>query len=174
MVKSKPCPCGQKATLGDCCGRYITGGQLAPTAEALMRSRFTAYALGQVDYLLETLHSSQHQRGEKLQLQRSLKQTRWLHLQVLKTKEGQPEDERGIVEFVAVYGLAKPMAGMAGLLTGAQAATPQLAQMHERSRFIQEDGRWFYVDGDQLPDYRPQRNQPCWCGSGTKFKQCHG
>lgn len=172
MVNAKPCPCGLSATLADCCGRYIHGDQLAPTAEALMRSRFTAYSLGQVDYLLSTLHPSQRRRGEKLQLRQSLAQTRWLHLQVLDTAAGQPGDEQGEVEFVAVYGLANPISGKFGLL--GQKAEPQLAQMHERSRFVCEAGQWFYSNGDQLPDYQPAKKQPCWCGSGKKFKQCHG
>ncbi len=172
MVDGKPCPCDSGTTMTNCCGPYVNGTELAPTAEALMRSRFSAYALGKVDYLLETLHKSKRQRGEKLQLRRSLEQTRWVHLQVLETVAGQVGDERGEVEFVAVYGLANPVSGMAGLL--GQKAEPQLGQMHERSRFVFEAGRWFYVDGDQLPDYQPQRKQPCWCGSGKKFKQCHG
>lgn len=172
MVNRKPCPCGSGIILTDCCGRYVNGTAFAPTAEALMRSRFTAYSLGQVDYLLATLHESKRRRGEKLQLRRSLDQTRWLHLQVLEARAGQAGDERGEVEFVAVYGLANPVSSSLGLL--GQTAATQLGQMHERSRFLFEGGRWFYVDGDQLPDYEPQRNQPCWCGSGKKFKQCHG
>jgi len=175
MANERACPCRSGAALENCCGPYVSGKAAAPTAEALMRSRFTAYSLRQVDYLLDTLHSSQRRRGEKLQLRRSLEQTRWLHLQVLKTVAGQTQDKSGEVEFVAVYGLASPQRGMAGLL--GQSASPQakpVGQMHERSRFVQEAGRWFYVDGDQLADYRPAKNQPCWCGSGKKFKQCHG
>ena len=172
MVNRQLCPCGLGASLENCCGRYVNGTEWAPSAEALMRSRFTAYAVGQVDYLLATLHESKRRRGEKLQLRRSLEQTRWVYLQVLKTVAGQAGDEQGEVEFVAVYGLANPVSGMAGLL--GQRAEPQLGQMHERSRFVWEAGRWFYLDGEQLPDYQPQRNQPCWCGSDKKFKQCHG
>ncbi|MEZ5505160.1 MAG: YchJ family metal-binding protein [Gammaproteobacteria bacterium] len=46
--------------------------------------------------------------------------------------------------------------------------------LHERSRFVKEDGRWFYLDGEMLPLPSPGRNDPCWCGSGQKFKKCHG
>jgi SEC-C motif domain protein len=177
MTKIHSCPCGTGLALSDCCGRYWAGAALAPTAEALMRSRYSAYALGKVDYLIETHHPSQRQRGEKLQLQRSLQQTRWVHLQVLEAAEGLGGEDRAEVEFVAVYRLAHSVGhGFAGLLAGgAGKGTDQpLAQMHERSRFVREAGRWFYVDGDQLPDYKPQGNQSCWCGSGQKFKHCHG
>ncbi len=126
-----------------------------------MRSRFSAFAKGNVDYLLDTLHSSKRKRGERLQLAQSIKNTRWTRLEILAKKQGTPKDSKGIVEFMAVYD------------------RPELGQMHERSRFRKEtdaegQARWYYVEGDMLPPHQPKRGEPCWCGSGTPFKQCHG
>jgi len=94
-----------------------------------MRSRYTAYALGLVDYLLYTWHAST--RPERLELVESTP-IRWLGLMILKTQAGGPDDMDGLVEFVARY---KP-AGRAG-------------RLHEISRFCREDGCWFYVEGVQ-------------------------
>lgn len=150
------CPCGYSEDYADCCGPYITGEKPAPTAEALMRSRYTAYCLGNADYLFKTHHPSQRTFEERMELAKSVKTTRWQSLTVLKTEKGQPTDVTGVVEFVAVY------------------THPEPGQLHERSRFKQQNHRWFYLDGQRLPPLKPRRNQPCWCGSGKKFKQCHG
>jgi len=121
-----------------------------------MRSRYTAYATGNADYLFKTYHPSQRTFEDRMALAKSVKNTRWTSLTVLKTQKGQPADETGIVEFVAVY------------------RDPEPGQLHEKSRFQRQNGRWFYVTGQLLPPLRPKRNEPCWCGSGKKFKLCHG
>lgn len=129
MGASLRCPCGSGETLGLCCGRYLTGlgqGQAAPTAEALMRSRYSAFALGDTDHLLASWHPST--RPGDLELEDG---TRWLHLSIDATERGGPFDTSGIVEFTAVY---RSSAGR--------------GEQHERSRFLREDGRWFYVDGE--------------------------
>lgn len=86
----------------------------------------------------------------------SVANTHWLGLRVLATEAGQTTDRQGVVEFVAYY--EDPMPG----------------QVHERSRFVRQKERWFYVDGDALPPLVPKRSDPCWCGSGKKYKACHG
>jgi SEC-C motif-containing protein len=121
-----------------------------------MRSRYTAYCQGNVDYLLATLHPSQRKFDDRINLRQSVSKTHWVTLQILAVAQGQPTDAIGFVEFVAVY------------------QTPDLGQLHERSKFVQVEGHWFYQRGTILPPYRPKRNEPCWCGSGKKFKQCHG
>lgn len=156
MDVTSPCPCGSGANLQDCCGRYVLGQAHAPTAEALMRSRYTAFALGQVDYLIATHHPTQRHPNERQQLIQSIENTTWLGLRVLKTQQGQAEDRQGQVEFIAYYQDPKP------------------GQIHERSRFVKQRDRWFYVDGDQLPPILPRRSDPCWCGSGKRYKGCHG
>ncbi len=157
MSEILPCPCGSGQPLATCCAPYLQGDALAPTAEALMRSRYTAYCQGQVEYLIATHHPRQRQLSDRAALSQSVRQTTWLGLTVLATEQGQPEDPVGIVEFVALY-----------------QARGAVQQLHERSRFQQQKGRWFYVEGDHLPPLAPKRNEPCWCGSGKKFKQCHG
>ena len=150
------CPCGSQHPHTLCCQPYVQGQIHAPTAEALMRSRYTAYCQGNIDYLIATHHPSQRKLSDRTHLAHSIQQTHWQGLTVLDTHKGQPPDTEGMVEFVAVYN------------------TPIPGQLHERSRFVKEKGHWFYLKGESLPPLTPNRNQPCWCGSGNKFKHCHG
>jgi SEC-C motif domain protein len=122
---SASCTCGSGAASADCCAPLLFGAP-APTAEALMRSRFSAYALGLAPYLLASWHPST--RPAELELDAS---ATWRRLQIVDTVAGGPGDSEGIVEFRASYRDADG----AGLL-------------HERSRFIREDEYWFYVEGD--------------------------
>lgn len=154
--EDQSCPCGSQKALADCCGPYIQS-QSAPTAEALMRSRYTAYCLGQIDYLIATHHPLHRAPDSYRQIADTIRRSTWLGLRVLDTQQGQPEDKTGVVEFVAAYRDGK-----------------RTAQIHERSRFRQQRGRWLYLEGDLLPPLRPKGSEPCWCGSGKPFKRCHG
>jgi len=120
------CPCGGTKKYADCCGRYMDGKETAATAEALMRSRYTAYTLSREDYLLATWHTST--RPEKLGLSEEA-QSKWMGLQV--KRHEQTDDTHAIVEFIAKYKI-----------------NGRAFRMHEVSRFVSEDGRWFYVDGE--------------------------
>jgi SEC-C motif-containing protein len=124
------CPCGSGDTYGDCCARYLTQGHRAPTAQALMRSRYTAFATGDSPYLLATWHPST--RPDDLELDGRMT---WRRLDVVATDAGGPWDDAGTVEFVAHYRLDADAAGQRG-------------RLKEVSRFVREDGRWLYVDGD--------------------------
>jgi SEC-C motif-containing protein len=121
-----PCPCGSNSAYAGCCGRYLDGGEIAPDAEALMRSRYTAYALLREPYLLASWHAST--RPVSLDLADGVA-TKWLGLEV-RSHERQ-DDEHAIVEFVARYKV-----------------NGRAHRLHEVSRFVREDGRWFYVDGE--------------------------
>ena len=156
MPASNLCPCGSKRSYASCCEPYLVKAAIAPTAEALMRSRYVAYCKGNVEYLITTRHPSQRKFDDRINLIKSIKTTVWESLTVVSTRQGQRTDTVGYVEFLAVY------------------SQPEWGQLHERSKFIKEKGRWFYVDGDLLPPILPKRNQSCWCGSGKKFKYCHG
>jgi SEC-C motif domain protein len=120
------CPCGGGA-YATCCGPLHDGAP-APTAERLMRSRYSAFALGRAPYLLRTW--ARGTRPTDVELETDLV---WRRLQIVDTARGGPDDETGVVEFRASF--RGP--GGAGLL-------------HERSRFGREDGRWVYLDGDVL------------------------
>jgi SEC-C motif domain protein len=120
------CPCGSGLTYGECCGPVHAGAATAPTAEALMRSRFSAFAVGDEAYLLASWHPST--RPASIDLDADI---RWLRLDIIAKSEGGPFDERGEVVFEARY----RSAGERGVL-------------RERSRFVREGGRWYYVDGD--------------------------
>jgi SEC-C motif-containing protein len=125
-MKNTPCPCGTNLPYANCCGRYLEGNEIPSSAEALMRSRYTAYTLLREDYLLATWHVST--RPEKLELAAEAA-SKWLGLQV--KRHEQQDDTHAVVEFVARY----KVVGRAH-------------RLHEASRFVREDGRWFYVDGD--------------------------
>ncbi|MBB4137733.1 YchJ family metal-binding protein [Gordonia humi] len=120
----KRCPCGSGETLDACCGRYL-GGAAAPTAEALMRSRFTAFAVGDEPYLLASWHPNTRPDGCAID-----PGTRWLHLSIDDVVDGSPFHDSGVVEFTAVYRDADGR-----------------GDLHERSTFARVDGRWFYVSG---------------------------
>jgi SEC-C motif-containing protein len=124
------CPCGLPARYEDCCGRYIDHPETpAPSAEALMRSRYVAYTRQEIDYLLATWHADT--RPDRLDLSDESPALKWIGLDVLRSVSGAPGDQEGVVEFVARYKLG----GRAG-------------RMHEVSRFVAVDGRWYYRDGD--------------------------
>ena len=125
-----------------------------------MRSRYSAFVLGQVDYLVDTLHPSRRRPQDRENLEAAVASRRWLGLRILGRSEGRAADPAGTVEFEATY----EESGRRGTL-------------HERSRFVREGERWYYVSGvhDNLPSpKKPKRNEPCWCGSGKKYKKCHG
>lgn len=127
MVDGEACPCGSGRPYGACCGP-IHAGAPAATAEALMRSRFSAFARGDAAYLLASWHPST--RPARLDLDAEVV---WRRLQIVDTVGGGADDADGIVEFRASFRSAEG----AGLL-------------HERSRFARFEGRWVYVDGDLL------------------------
>lgn len=138
-----PCPCGrasmnapaktnsakaQPLPFSTCCGRYLDdfANQPAPDAESLMRSRYSAFVLGDLPYLLATWHAST--RPADLTLDAAAK---WLGLDV--RSHCLLDANHAEVEFIARY------------RDGGRAV-----RLHERSRFVRESGRWFYVDGDDL------------------------
>ena len=148
-----PCPCGSGDTIAACCGPIVDGVTRAPTAEALMRSRFTAFALGQHEYIRRT-HASEMRTDTDVSSDGGVE---WTHLDVLEWAEGGIKDETGTVTFVAHY----RHDGVPGI-------------HRERSRFRRNNGNWVYVDGDVeiAANAKVGRNDPCPCGSGKKFKKC--
>lgn len=142
------CPCGSGKTYPQCCQPCHRGDSIAPSPEALMRSRYSAFVLGLADYLLATWH--QDTRPATLELGNS---PDWVGLQVLSSGSG---SDRGQVHFRALYRVQ----GGFGFL-------------EEESDFVCEEGRWYYISGKSREGrLDPGRNDRCPCGSGRKFKAC--
>ncbi|MGW4242055.1 YchJ family protein [Nocardia sp. NPDC004722] len=120
------CPCGLPATYAECCGRLHRGEAAASTAEQLMRSRFSAFAVGDEAYLLRSWDPET--RPADVDFDPAL---RWERLEILDTSGGGPFHTAGTVEFRAHYRAG----GAAG-------------ELHERSRFRRDQGAWVYLDGD--------------------------
>ncbi|MDQ8202690.1 YchJ family metal-binding protein [Pelagicoccus sp. SDUM812003] len=129
----KSCPCGTETPYASCCGPYHQGSASPETAEQLMRSRYSAFALRKVDYLFETTFPSSRGAHLRQELAEGIDDPVWTSLSVLSTSQGRKGDKQGKVEFVAHY-----------LLDGKPCA------MHERSRFKRYQGAWKYVDGEDL------------------------
>jgi SEC-C motif-containing protein len=120
------CMCLSGEPYGQCCGRFHRGEAHAATAEQLMRSRYAAFVLLDAAYLLRTWHS--RTAPAELELDPGME---WRRLDILSTTRGGPLDSEGTVEFKAYF----RHAGERGVL-------------HEASRFVRENRRWLYVDGD--------------------------
>lgn len=126
LSQTDRCPCLSGDTYGNCCGRFHAGTAQAPTAEALMRSRYSAFVAGNTEYLLQTWHPDT--RPPELELDPDL---RWRRLDIISCEAGGPLDPAGVVTFEAHY----RQDGAAGV-------------QRERSTFIREAGRWLYVAGE--------------------------
>jgi SEC-C motif-containing protein len=125
-----PCPCGRTARIrpvaySACCGRYLDADTPAPDAEHLMRSRYSAFCLERAPYLQSTWHAST--RPAELSFESGVK---WLGLDVRRHVQADPDHAE--VEFVARH----------------RDASGRAVRLHECSRFVREDGRWYYVAGD--------------------------
>ncbi|OBK22881.1 hypothetical protein A5634_06805 [Mycobacterium asiaticum] len=129
-TEDEPCRCGSRRSYAACCGPLhagiANGEPRAETALALMRSRFSAFTLGATEYLLATWHPST--RPSRLALDGDVT---WRRLQIVDTEAGGPDDATGVVEFRAQY-----------------ERDGRRHIMRERSRFVRENGRWLYVDGE--------------------------
>jgi len=158
MNNSNPssCYCGQSGSFDSCCGRIHADIALADTAESLMRARFSAYRIDNLDFIRQSWHSSTC----PAQVEPNEEGFMWSGLEVIDTQAGSPADEKAEVEFIASYSLN----GHEG-------------KLHERSQFAREHGQWRYLDG-KLKKGAPVsvkkigRNEPCPCGSGKKYKRC--
>ncbi len=155
-----PCPCGSGKDLSQCCGPIVDGEVLAPTAEALMRSRYSAYALKKLDHLKNSLIPSDQAQHDPEGVRQWAESATWLGLTVHSASD---DGKTGSVEFTAAYEV-----------DGAR-------QEHRESAvFKRLDGRWYYAGGKVkgnptvVKGDKVGRNDPCPCGSGKKFKKCCG
>ena len=123
------CPCESGQAYAQCCGPWHAGlaeGLFASTPEVLMRSRYSAYVLGLLDYLIATWHPSTSPGDLALQ------PVKWLGLEV---RHAETAGDAGVVEFVARY-----------------RDSGRAQRIHEISRFVRENGRWYYIDGQMLSE----------------------
>lgn len=155
------CPCSSNLDWEQCCEPFLLGGAQPATAEALMRSRYTAYTRADMTYIKETTQPEQRHSFDWDYLKRWAKDSTWLGLEILTVEAGEEADDHGYVTFKASYKLG------GGSFTHC-----------EHSRFVKENGRWYFVEGRE-PTVDPKmrkvgRNDLCPCGSGKKYKKCHG
>ncbi|MFQ6370999.1 YchJ family protein [Shewanella sp. YIC-542] len=150
-LNPRPCPCGNGLDYGACCAPFHQYALPAPSPEALMRSRYSAFVLQQFAYL-EATHHPDFRQGLTAEVLAQGTHPQWLALQVLHTEQ---QTDTGIVIFKAWF-----------------QQQGQLDAIYEKSRFRLENGQWFYTDGEQATVTLPKRNDRCFCGSGKKFKQC--
>jgi SEC-C motif-containing protein len=125
------CPCGSQLSYDSCCGRYHVGAVKPETAEQLMRSRYSAYANGNYEYIVKTTHPKYRNNLNTATLKADCDKLTWLRLEVLDSFKGTKSDKIGKVEFKAYY--VEPATGP--------------GVIHERSRFKRQHGEWLYLDG---------------------------
>jgi SEC-C motif-containing protein len=124
------CPCGSGLSYFACCEPIISGRNEAVTAQALMRSRYVAFTLANVDYLMRSHSAKTRPVKDRKNIEKWAKSVTWMGLSILDTQAGDASDEIGTVEFKATY-----------LENG------KLQQIHEKSLFHRENGKWVYVSG---------------------------
>jgi SEC-C motif-containing protein len=156
------CPCGKDLDFDACCKPLLDGTRENRTAEECMRSRYSAYVKGRIDYIVKTIHPKERSKFDKDKIREWSQGSEWKGLEILETEGGGETDEKGVVEFVAEY------------TTGGEDV-----RHHERAYFEKVKGTWYFKDGEtpkKVPYVRetpkPGRNDPCPCGSGKKYKKC--
>ena len=156
------CPCGSGHNLDNCCGP-ILAGQQPLTAEALMRSRYSAFVLGNLDYIDLTHAPEVKDEFNRLEAERIVEEAKWLGLEVRRVVGGSANDQIGQVEFSIRY-----------------SQRGKTFVQHELASFRRENGFWVYEHGELNPKGQPRqvvkagRNNACSCGSGRKYKKCCG
>lgn len=149
---STPCPCGSQQPLSTCCAR-LHAGEPPTSAEQLMRSRYSAYVLGLIDYLIATTLPAQQAALDRDAMTQWSHRSQWLGLEVEQHRPQPGTPERAQVVFTAHW------------------ADEQGTHSHrECSDFVHSAGRWFFIDPSVA--LAAGRNDPCPCGSGLKFKKC--
>ncbi|MFN8369511.1 MAG: YchJ family protein [Bacteriovoracaceae bacterium] len=174
------CACGSDLEFSNCCEPFIKGTSNPDTAEKLMRSRYTAYTLGDANYVKTTMVKEAQDSFDLAGFQEWVTKSVWKGLKILSTEKGGSSDIKGKVEFTATYEV-----------------NGEMIDHHEVSDFKKDkSGKWFFVDGDAhthrhgeahghhhhhhkvetITRSAPKvgRNDPCTCGSGKKYKKCCG
>lgn len=158
------CPCGSGASFASCCKSIVKGKKKAATAEQLMRARYSAYVVGDINFIGSSLVAGDRGAFDADGAKEWSQRADWQGLEILSTDAGGEQDSEGTVEFVARYNIE------------------DVEQAHhERAKFVKESGFWRYsggrvvgVDPYRREEPKVGRNEPCPCGSGKKHKKCCG
>jgi len=158
------CPCSSGLDYEKCCGPLHRGTRVARTAAELMRARYSAYALGELDFLVESTHPSNRKEIDRNAMRAWSRESTWNGLEILGTDGGAEDDDLGHVEFKVRY-----------------SRDAEEHEHHEIAEFRKHDGAWRFVDGKPggvktfvRTEPKVGRNDPCPCGSGKKYKKCCG
>ncbi len=159
---NQTCPCGSGNPFADCCEPIIKGTRESQTAEELMRARYSAFVVGAIDFIVSSTHSRTRNEIDLAFVREWSETSTWRGLEIIEIKP--VNDNRTFISFEAHF------------------TQKEEDRTHrEKSLFEQEKGQWRFVTGDELknPTVRyetpkPGRNDPCPCGSGKKYKKCHG
>lgn len=159
---NQTCPCGSNLSFAECCEPVINGARETETAEELLRARYSAFVVGAIDFIVASTHSRTRKDIDLAFVREWSETSTWHGLDILETKP--VNDDKTFVSFECRF---------------TQNGEDKVHR--EKSLFEREDGEWSFVTGDELknPTVRyeapkPGRNDPCPCGSGKKYKKCHG
>lgn len=156
------CPCGSGTDYADCCQPVITGSTPARTAEQLMRARYSAYAMMEMDFLFASTHPDCRDRYDHAGTRAWAEGADWQGLEIIAASGSGDPDTTGEVEFIARF---------------KEKGIPR--EHHEVAQFRRHETDWYFCDGTMvkarpLSVVKTGRNEPCPCGSGQKFKRCCG
>ena len=158
------CPCQAGPTYAECCQDFHRKERWPEDPVTLMRSRYSAFAAGEVGFLVDSLDSSKRSDVDEKELGEWSRGSDWLGLRILESAGGGPDDDEGTVEFEAHYKVKE---------------SGEEVHHRERATFRRRDGVWYFLDGKvrggepiQNTEEKVGRNDPCPCGSGKKFKKC--
>ena len=164
------CPCrvldSKKLNFDDCCAPFLKGAKKATTAESMMRSRYSAYVVKNIEYIDQTQINEKNEVFNKEEALKWAESSEWQGLEIKRTQKGEANDDTGVVEFIAHY---------------KDKASGTELRHHETSLFQKHNGDWKFKEGNihgaqPVKRVEPKigRNDPCHCNSGKKFKKCHG
>jgi SEC-C motif domain protein len=165
-MTTKLCSCCSGKEHAQCCGPLLEGKRKAETAEELLRSRYTAFTLGDVAYIRRTRHPRSSTAFDEEAVRSWAEGSEWHGLSISKVDRGGAHDDQGVIDFVATY---------------TEKDGGKRHEHEEKASFVRHDGAWMFVDGDYVvPETfvraapKVGRNDPCPCGSGRKHKKCCG
>jgi SEC-C motif-containing protein len=156
------CPCYSARSYADCCEPVATAARPAATAEELMRARYSAYAKGTIEFIISSTHPDRRSECDEKAIRLWSANSEWTGFEIVSTENGSAADSEGSVEFIARF------------------TEDRIKKtLHETAMFKRIDGNWYYVDGSIHPpkpfireEGKVNRNEPCSCGSGKKYKKC--